>query len=328
MSVLDRDIIQTPFAVVGVETTGLSPVHDRIVEVAVVVLRPGEEPQLVFDSLIHPERAVTATDVHGIADADVATAPKFSEIAEALMSAFANRVVCAHNAWFELAFVDAELTRCHRETSAPRICTMLLPRAIDASAPHLSLAQSCLRCNVEPPDGHTARSKALAAAKLLRHHQRELRKRELRTFDDLRRRSSSQYEFLESFDRPFIAAAPAMHHTRVLSPRGKRTTTGRKANVAEYLDAVLSAAGDLALHLAERQQLQSLSRRLALSNAQVRAVHAKILWGMLGRYVADASVDVIEASHLGRLQRLLRELGWAPGDDVDPSTDDPTQDTR
>lgn len=325
MSVLDRDIVQTPFAVVGVETTGLSPVHDRIVEVAVVVLRPGEEPQLVFDSLVHPERAVTATDVHGIADPDVATAPKFSEIAEALMSAFANRVVCAHNAWFELAFVDAELARCHRETSAPRICTMLLPRAIDASAPHLSLAQSCVRFNVDPPDGHTARSKALAAAKLLRHHQRELRKRELRTFDDLRRGSNSPYEFLKSFERPFIAALPSMHHARVLSPRGKRSATGRRVNVAEYLDAALSAAGDLDLDVAERQQLQGLSRRLGLSDAEVRAVHAKILWGMLGRYVEDARIDVIEASHLGRLQRLLHELGWAPGDDVDASTDDPTR---
>lgn len=322
MSVLDRDIVQTPFAVVGVETTGLSPLHDRIVELTVVVVRPGEEPQVVFDSLIQPERAVTASDVHGITDVDVANAPRFSDVADAFVAALANRVAGAHNAWFEIAFVEAELARCERAFVAPHVCTMLLPRAIDPSVPHLSLAQSCARWSIDPPEAHAARPKALAAAKLLRQHQRDLRKRDVRTFEDLRRRSSSPYAFFESFERPLIDAPPAMHFTRSLAPRGKRAAPARRSNVAEYLDAVMTAAGDLQLDPSERSSLRSLSRQLALSNAEMRAAHAKILWGMLGRYVEDARIDAIEATHVGRLQRLLGELGWAPGDEVDASSDD------
>jgi len=316
MSTLDRDIVQTPFAVLAVETTGLSPIHDRLLELTVVVVRPGDEPQVVFDSLIHPERPVTATDIHGITDADVASAPKFSEIADALVAAFANRVVCAHNAWFEIAFVVAELARCERVFAAPHVCTMLLPRAIDGSVPHLSLTQSCSRWKIDPPEAHAARPKAMTAAKLLRHHHRELRRRGVRTFEDLRRCSSTPYAFFESFEQPLVAAPSAMHFTRSLSPRDRPAAQTRRSKVAEYLDAVMTAAGDMHLDPDERGSLRMLSRQLGLSDAEARAVHAKIFWGMLGRYVEDARIDVVEAAHLGRLRRLLHELGWAPGDDA------------
>ena len=64
-----------------IETTGLYPGGDRIVELAVVRIEPNEAPRLVLDTLVNPKRRVAATEIHGITDADVADAPPFEEIA-------------------------------------------------------------------------------------------------------------------------------------------------------------------------------------------------------------------------------------------------------
>jgi DNA polymerase III epsilon subunit-like protein len=70
-------IDDTPIAIIDFETTGLIAGADRVVEVSVVRVDPGEEPRLVLDTLINPQRHVSATEIHGITDADVADAPYF-----------------------------------------------------------------------------------------------------------------------------------------------------------------------------------------------------------------------------------------------------------
>lgn len=79
--VSERVIVETPLAIVDVETTGLKPDPDRVIEIAVVRIDPGEAPRLVLDTLVNPGRDIAATDIHGIADEDVVDAPIFSEIA-------------------------------------------------------------------------------------------------------------------------------------------------------------------------------------------------------------------------------------------------------
>ena len=58
--ILDYTIAESPIAVIDFETTGLHPGGDRVVEASVVRLEPGEEPRLVFDSLVNPGGFVTA----------------------------------------------------------------------------------------------------------------------------------------------------------------------------------------------------------------------------------------------------------------------------
>jgi DNA polymerase-3 subunit epsilon len=74
--------LKKPLAFLDLETTGVNPRLDRIVEIAVVKLRPdgGRE---TWKRRINPQRPIPAavTAIHGIRDADVATAPTFAEIA-------------------------------------------------------------------------------------------------------------------------------------------------------------------------------------------------------------------------------------------------------
>lgn len=322
MSILEREIAKTPFAVIDVESTGLSPRHDRIAELAIVVVRPGEEPQVVFDSLIRPDRRITATEIHGITDDDVADAPTFADVAPSVVAAFANRVACSHNVYFDVSFLRAELERCGHPFEAPHVCSMLLPRLLDPGVPNLSLARACERWRIEQGAQHAAVHDAMAAAKLLREHLKAMRKRGLRTFADLKKAGVADYKFLESFGSPMLPAQPAIHRGSTLRPRGGRPATGRRANIAEYLEALLDAAADLRLDAREIQNLQAMPARLELQDAEVRAVHTKVFWAMLGRYVEDARIDLGETEHLRSMRELLAQIGWAPGDAVEPGADD------
>lgn len=80
-------ILDRPLAVLDLETTGLDPGADRIVEVAVLTLLPGGGQEL-FHRRVNPGVPIpaTATAVHGIADADIAGAPSFAAIAPELFA--------------------------------------------------------------------------------------------------------------------------------------------------------------------------------------------------------------------------------------------------
>ncbi|MCK5801835.1 MAG: 3'-5' exonuclease [Lentisphaeria bacterium] len=75
-------MLDTPLVVFDLETTGVNPRADRIVEFAAIkVSTDGTEETLHL--LINPERAIPkeTSDIHGISDADVRDAPTFAQVA-------------------------------------------------------------------------------------------------------------------------------------------------------------------------------------------------------------------------------------------------------
>ena len=122
-------------AVIDVETTGLSPETERIVEVAVargdfsVVLRGETQPYFeTFEARVNPGRSIPAkaSKVHGIHDQDVADADRFEAIAEQLRDFIGNRPLIGHNIAFDLEFLNAEFERAGVEDLSrnPIYCTM------------------------------------------------------------------------------------------------------------------------------------------------------------------------------------------------------------
>ncbi len=95
------------FAVLDCETTGFS-VHDRILEIGLVLLDADGAEEGRWETLVQPRRDVGPTDVHGITAADVAMAPEFAEIAGTFSGLIGGRIVVAHNAAFERRFLVME----------------------------------------------------------------------------------------------------------------------------------------------------------------------------------------------------------------------------
>ena len=102
-----------PFTVFDVETTGRSPVYDRIVEIgALRIEKDGSESR--FSTLINPGRRIpySASRIHHITNDMVVTAPRFEEIAQDFMTFISGSKLVAHNARFDLSFLQESLARC------------------------------------------------------------------------------------------------------------------------------------------------------------------------------------------------------------------------
>lgn len=120
-----------PWAVVDVETTGLSPNQgDRVVEVAVLRVEPDGRREL-FASLVNPGRRISpaAQAVNGILEADLEAAPSFAQVAGDLMARVGEAVFVAHNADFDVPFLLQELALAGMEPpEIPVLDTLALAR--------------------------------------------------------------------------------------------------------------------------------------------------------------------------------------------------------
>lgn len=94
------------------ETTGLDPHKDRIIEVAAIKIVNGKI-QSTFSQLLNPEIDVPEfiTNLTGIRNEDVQGAPTMKEVIPWLMTMFERSLLVAHNALFDLSFLEANTQR-------------------------------------------------------------------------------------------------------------------------------------------------------------------------------------------------------------------------
>ncbi len=101
--------------VIDTETTGLD-VRDghRIVEVGCVELLDGKATVATWHSYFNPGRPVPAeaVAVHGLTDEKLRSAPTFANRADEFVAVVGGSVLVAHNAVFDLGFLNAELALC------------------------------------------------------------------------------------------------------------------------------------------------------------------------------------------------------------------------
>lgn len=149
------------FAVWDVETTGLSPVDDAVVEVGLALLQGGE---VVFSGalLVDPGRPIPedVTLIHGIRDVDVAGAPSLLEALESLGQVMPRppTAYVAHAAAFDRGFLGL--------TQAPWICTLRLAQHLLPYHPR-RLGALCHELGIPMGREHRADDDARAAALLL-----------------------------------------------------------------------------------------------------------------------------------------------------------------
>jgi DNA polymerase-3 subunit epsilon len=101
--------------VLDTETTGLSPqTGDRVVELGCVELVNHIPTGRHFHKYINPERSMdgAAFNVHGLSDDFLRDKPRFPEIAAEFIDFIGDSTVIAHNAEFDVNFLNFELERC------------------------------------------------------------------------------------------------------------------------------------------------------------------------------------------------------------------------
>ena len=117
-----------PYVVLDVETTGLKPSRQRVIEIAAVRVRDGREEGL-FSSLLQPDRRLPdyISKLTRITQAMLEEAPRFAAIVDALLQFLGDDLLVGHNVGFDVAFLNGELRRVHRPALLnPRLDTLPL----------------------------------------------------------------------------------------------------------------------------------------------------------------------------------------------------------
>ncbi len=157
------------FTVVDVETTGSSPVDDRITELAAIRVKGGRVVD-EFASLVNPERSVPGeiTRLTGISSEMVRRAPSGRQVLGAFRRFMGSSVFVAHNVGFDWAFVDQGLKLAgYKELSGPTLCTLLMSRRFFPGLRSHGLDALAERLKVRVQDRHRARGDARTAAGFL-----------------------------------------------------------------------------------------------------------------------------------------------------------------
>jgi DNA polymerase-3 subunit epsilon len=181
-----EQLVLPRFAVVDIETSGLSLRRHRILQLAVVTVEDGKIVD-EWSSLVRlrwPWQRVGPRAVHGIERRSLRTAPVRQQVLHELADRLDGTVFTAHNAAFDWSFIERAARR-DRVTLPPvqRLCTLRLSRRLDPdrTASH-RLDDLCLRYDVSNDRPHHALYDARATAAVLPHL---LAAHQIATADDL-----------------------------------------------------------------------------------------------------------------------------------------------
>lgn len=135
------------------ETTGLSPQGgDRIVEIGCVEMFNHIPTGNSFHVYINPQRDIpdAAFQVHGLSSQFLADKPVFAAIAEEFLGFVGDARLVAHNASFDIAFINAEFERLgHAPVGMDRVVdTLVIARRKHPFGPN-SLDALCQRYGVD-----------------------------------------------------------------------------------------------------------------------------------------------------------------------------------
>lgn len=144
-------------AVIDLETTGVSPASDRIVEIGIVRTTGFAESER-WSSLVRADVPVGASEhIHGISDAMLEGAPTLASLRERIEVLTEGATIVAHRAAFDLAFLDAATLR---GELGPRTT-----RVIDTAAvAERALGESSLRAIARRVGGRAPSHRALPDA--------------------------------------------------------------------------------------------------------------------------------------------------------------------
>jgi DNA polymerase-3 subunit epsilon len=165
MSPLDLPLSAVTFISVDVETTGLDPYRDAIVEIGAVKiqgLRQVEE----FETLVYVDRTIplTARRIHGISNQMLVGKPRIGEAMGRLLDFAGDGALVEHShKAFDVLFLEAAHGK---PLEGPYVNTCMLSRKLFPHLPRHSLDECCRRFNITNDErAGNRRHRALADAR-------------------------------------------------------------------------------------------------------------------------------------------------------------------
>lgn len=165
----ERLLNEADFVVVDLETTGAKTPPCRVTEIGAYRISQG---QIVaeFQTLVNPETPIPPFIVNltGISNQMVKDAPCFAEVAPRWLEFAGDAVLVAHNASFDVRFLNHELSRVFpgRRMANSHLCTVVLSRRIFPGLDNYRLGTVAEHFSLTINNRHRAASDALATAEI------------------------------------------------------------------------------------------------------------------------------------------------------------------
>ncbi|MCY7374564.1 MAG: 3'-5' exoribonuclease [Pyrinomonadaceae bacterium] len=162
-----RKFDDTEFVVFDLETTGAKSPPCRVTEIGAYRVKNGKVAE-EFQTLVNPETPIPPfiTQLTGISDRMVKTAPKFCEIAADFLDFIGDSVLVAHNAHFDMRFLNHEIGRVYENyrVGNPSLCTVKLSRRLNPNVENHRLNTLANYYSVALINHHRASDDARATA--------------------------------------------------------------------------------------------------------------------------------------------------------------------
>lgn len=160
----------TGFVVVDVETSGFDPAAGaRVVSLAAIdVSADAAVTERVMYTLLNPGVDPGPTEIHGLTNAILSGQPRFAAVVDQLRPLLEGRILVAHNAAFDYAFLVAEANRCAVDLPvAGVLCTLELATRLALDLDRFSLAALAKHYNIAQTRAHDALDDAKVRAAML-----------------------------------------------------------------------------------------------------------------------------------------------------------------
>jgi len=216
------------YSVVDIETTGNGYKGQKITEISIFIF-DGKKIIDEFTSLVNPEQKIPyfITNLTGITEAMVRTAPKFYEIAKKVAEITKDTVFVAHNVNFDYNIIRDEFKSLGFDFKRKKLCTVRLSRKIIPGLASYSLGNICSAEGIEIAARHRAKGDAEATVELFRRLIKRDQKFTINSFLNAKYREATLPPLL---DKQVVDRLPERHGVYYFKNAQKEVIYVGKAN--------------------------------------------------------------------------------------------------
>lgn len=149
------------FVCIDLETTGLNPKTDKIIEIGAVKVQDGKMTE-TFETFVNPGRQLEERikELTGISDEMLRDAPGIEEVLPCLLAFIGDEILLGHSVLFDYSFIKKAAVNQKMTFEKEGIDTLRIARRYLTELPGRGLGKLCVHYGIE----HTAH-RALADAK-------------------------------------------------------------------------------------------------------------------------------------------------------------------
>lgn len=155
------------YAALDIETTGLNPAADKIIEIGVARIENGEVVD-TYSELVNPQIQLSSriSELTGITDNMLCDKPCIGDIIEAVVCFIGDLPILGHNVIFDYSFIKKAAVNNKLTFDKEGIDTLKIARRLLPELPHKGLEYLCKHYGINPGNSHRALDDAISASKV------------------------------------------------------------------------------------------------------------------------------------------------------------------